>query len=151
VGKRRRSIWRHQQTTNVVFPPPPSSPTSPTAASPSPPYTNTDGPPPQRNATSPTTERAPAASTTAHTNPSQRHVVSMTWHVNGLKGDGNISYNQEAGVVIQCSDCGDWSHLACQQDGRASDLPEKELFICNFCDLSTLLPRPVDSRRSLRK
>jgi hypothetical protein len=69
----------------------------------------------------------------------------------GLKGDGNISYNQEAGVAIQCSDCGDWSHLACQRDGRASDLPEKELFICDFCDLSTLLPRPVDSRRSLRK
>ncbi|KIJ93842.1 hypothetical protein K443DRAFT_111442, partial [Laccaria amethystina LaAM-08-1] len=64
----------------------------------------------------------------------------------GLKGDGNISYNQEAGVAIQCSDCGDWSHLACQRDGRASDLPEKELFICDFCDLSTLLPRPVDSQ-----
>ena len=33
---------------------------------------------------------------------------------------------------------GGWSHVACQRDGRASDLPKNKLFFCDTCDLSII-------------
>jgi hypothetical protein len=68
----------------------------------------------------------------------------------GPEGDGNVSYDGEAGAAIQCNDCRNWSHVACQRDGRASDLADKDPFSCDFCDLATLLPSKINSRRSLR-
>lgn len=56
----------------------------------------------------------------------------------GATGDGNVLYRKDdVGGAIQCNECKDWSHIACQREGRASDLPEDTGFICDFCDLSS--------------
>ena len=54
----------------------------------------------------------------------------------GLEGDGNIFYNEEEGEAIQCNDCMQWSHIACQTNGWASKLWSKEHFFCDFCSIS---------------
>lgn len=57
----------------------------------------------------------------------------------GLKGDGNQLYRADEGEAVQCDECRDWSHIACQRDGRASQLGPKDSFICDICDASSLL------------
>jgi hypothetical protein len=45
-----------------------------------------------------------------------------------------IAYYQEDGEVVQCEECKDWSHIACQRNGRASNLPKNKPFLCDSCD-----------------
>ena len=52
----------------------------------------------------------------------------------GLRGNGNILYRQEDGEAIQCEECREWSHIACQKDGQADRLKKNEPFFCDFCD-----------------
>ncbi|KAF9455241.1 hypothetical protein BDZ94DRAFT_1327669, partial [Collybia nuda] len=51
----------------------------------------------------------------------------------GLVGDGNKLYQTIEGEAIQCNECNDWSHIACQTDGRASGLKKDEKFFCDMC------------------
>ncbi|KAF5378138.1 hypothetical protein D9615_007524 [Tricholomella constricta] len=66
----------------------------------------------------------------------------------GLAGDGNIFYNGAEGRAIQCDECRDWSHVACQKNGRAGNLRENEPFICDKCTITPfLLPTRVSKRK----
>ena len=56
----------------------------------------------------------------------------------GVKGDRNLLYRVDEGEAVQCDECKDWSHIACQRDGRASLLAPRDSFVCDFCDLSLL-------------
>ena len=53
----------------------------------------------------------------------------------GLKGNGNVFYDEKEGEVVQCTECENWSHIACQRNGRASKLRAKEAFYCDFCQV----------------
>lgn len=56
----------------------------------------------------------------------------------GVTCDGNVFYNaDDVGEAIQCEECKDWSHIACQRNRRASKLHKDDTFICDFCDLQT--------------
>ena len=57
----------------------------------------------------------------------------------GLSGDENILYQQEDGEAIQCEECREWSHIACQKDGRADRLKKDKPFFCDFCDPQYLM------------
>jgi hypothetical protein len=45
-------------------------------------------------------------------------------------GDGNAE--SEVQEFIQCED---WHHVACQQDGQASNLSRNDHFVCDNCDM----------------
>jgi hypothetical protein len=47
----------------------------------------------------------------------------------GIIGDGNILYRREHGEAIQCNECREWSHIACQRNGRASNLAEDTIYL----------------------
>ena len=53
----------------------------------------------------------------------------------GLKGDGNVYYDEMAGEAVLCTECEHWSHIACQRNGRASKLRAKEAFFCDICQV----------------
>ena len=53
----------------------------------------------------------------------------------GLKGDGNLYYDEKEGEAVLCTDCEHWSHIACQRNGQASKLRVKEVFFCDFCQV----------------
>ena len=59
-----------------------------------------------------------------------------------VSGDRNVLYrtgDDSEGTAVKCEECGDWSHIACQWNGRASLLKDKDKFICDFCDALNLL------------
>lgn len=67
----------------------------------------------------------------------------------GINGDGNRFYDPHIyGTAIQCNQCKDWSHVACQRDGRASNLTSKDKFWCDNCDLRHLIQRHQPMRSS---
>ena len=53
----------------------------------------------------------------------------------GLIGNGNLYYDEKEGEAVMCSECGHWSHVACQRNGRASKLRAKEAFFCDICQV----------------
>ena len=75
--------------------------------------------------------------TTQHpTAPSSDSPPDSPFKINcrcGLKGDGNVYYDKTEGEAVMCNECQDWSHIACQRNGRASNLRAKEAFYCDFC------------------
>jgi hypothetical protein len=53
----------------------------------------------------------------------------------GHTGDGNEEAAQGfTNDYIHCDECHNWSHIACQREGRASNLGNKP-FICDECDM----------------
>ena len=66
----------------------------------------------------------------------------------GMTGDGNVVYHQEDGEVVQCEECRDWSHIACQRDGRASNIPKNKPFFCDTCDPSVIKQMLTGTRTS---
>jgi len=59
----------------------------------------------------------------------------------GRQGDGNKAYSAELeGLAIQCHECNEWSHVACQRNARASNLRAKDHFRCDGCSLEGVLP-----------
>ncbi|KAH7907135.1 hypothetical protein BJ138DRAFT_1215655, partial [Hygrophoropsis aurantiaca] len=68
----------------------------------------------------------------------------------GLEGDGHDIQPDE--IMLMCDDCQNWSHMACQKNGRASKLTPKQRFICDFCapPLLSRTTTDVPKRRSGR-
>ena len=59
----------------------------------------------------------------------------------GIIGDGNVHYqSDQLGEAIQCDECKNLLHIACQHNGRASNLNRNSAFICDFCDPRHILP-----------
>ena len=70
----------------------------------------------------------------------------------GFHGDGNkLHRSKEEGTAIQCDECKDWSHVACQRNGRASGLGEKDTFVCDLCSLATVAVAQKRLRKLERK
>lgn len=68
----------------------------------------------------------------------------------GAVSNANIAYHQDDGEAVQCIECRDWSHVACQQDGRVSILGKDEPFLCDSCDLE-VIKRLLPSRGSVTR
>jgi len=56
----------------------------------------------------------------------------------GATADANVVYLHEDGEAVQCDECSEWSHVACQRDGRASTLKKNEPFLYDNCDLEAI-------------
>ncbi|EIW84332.1 hypothetical protein CONPUDRAFT_142660 [Coniophora puteana RWD-64-598 SS2] len=69
----------------------------------------------------------------------------------GLQGDGYAVDHDDD--FVQCDECGNYSHVACQRDGRASGASSCKKFVCDDCDFWVLkkrTERPAPSRKSNR-
>ncbi|KAF9533317.1 hypothetical protein CPB83DRAFT_903260 [Crepidotus variabilis] len=97
-----------------------------------------------------------AAPTTPTRNPNALRPSSppdSPFHIKcrcGEEADGNVLFDAAmVGTAIQCDDCKRWSHVACQQDGRAGHLAHNEPFYCDPCRRSEMLKanRRVSERK----
>jgi hypothetical protein len=86
-------------------------------------------------------ETEPLVPNTTHASKSPESLPDSDFDLNcrcGMTGNGNVVYHQEDGEVVQCNDCRDWSHIACQRDGRATNLSKNKPFFCDTCDVTII-------------
>lgn len=63
---------------------------------------------------------------------------------------GVVSDSEILEDIIQCSDCQNWSHRACQPSGYTAELRPTDRFICDACNLYIHLPKTAERRASER-
>lgn len=80
--------------------------------------------------------------------------LESLWNMNcrcGISRDGNKLYDADIyGLAIQCKECYDWLHIACQQDARAGKLAKKAAFKCDRCDLIYLIIRKPNAKKQTK-
>jgi len=58
----------------------------------------------------------------------------------GLNGNPDLVHRAEFdGPTLRCDLCRNISHIACQRDGRASELRARDQFLCDHCSTHTMM------------
>lgn len=81
-----------------------------------------------------------------HEKPSSLPIYTLNCRCGIVNNTVIDSFGTEHGEVVQCSVCTDWSHIACQREGRADRLTGK--FTCDTCGGKTvvILAKPKSQR-----
>lgn len=66
----------------------------------------------------------------------------------GITGNGYDLQLEEG--MVKCEECDNWSHIACQRNGRASNLRSREKFVCDHCNIDELVPWRTPASQSRR-